>query len=65
MFTAGLAADILFYSLCEWILYAGEPHITDLGAMQDWASTYAVSLGPYSLELLYDIGRSIRLHAPC
>jgi BCCT family betaine/carnitine transporter len=40
MFTAGLAADILFYSLCEWILYAGEPHIADLGAMQDWASTY-------------------------
>lgn len=40
MFTAGLAADILFYSLCEWILYAGEPHITDLGAMQDWAATY-------------------------
>ncbi len=40
MFTAGLAADILFYSLCEWILYAGEPHITDLGSMQDWASTY-------------------------
>ena len=23
MFTAGLAADILFYSLCEWMLYAG------------------------------------------
>lgn len=22
MFTAGLAADILFYSLCEWMLYA-------------------------------------------
>lgn len=40
MFTAGLAADILFYSLCEWMLYAGEPHITDMGAMQDWASTY-------------------------
>jgi BCCT family betaine/carnitine transporter len=40
MFTAGLAADILFYSLCEWLLYAGEPHITELGAVQDWASTY-------------------------
>ncbi|MDO5418279.1 MAG: BCCT family transporter [Lachnospiraceae bacterium] len=40
MFTAGLAADILFYSLCEWMLYAAEPHITDLGTMQDWASTY-------------------------
>lgn len=40
MFTAGLAADILFYSLCEWVLYANEPHITDMGTMQDWASTY-------------------------
>lgn len=40
MFTAGLAADILFYSLCEWMLYAGEPHIKDMGTIQDWASTY-------------------------
>lgn len=40
MFTAGLAADILFYSLCEWILYAKEKHISELGNMQTWASTY-------------------------
>lgn len=40
MFTAGLAADILFYSLCEWMLYATEPHIADLGGMQDWASVF-------------------------
>lgn len=40
MFTAGLAADILFYSLCEWLLYASEPHIEDMGGIQDWASTY-------------------------
>ena len=40
MFTAGLAADILFYSLCEWILYAGEPRIAQMGEMQDWASAY-------------------------
>ncbi|HIU77943.1 MAG TPA: BCCT family transporter, partial [Candidatus Avilachnospira avicola] len=39
MFTSGLAADILFYSLCEWILYAGEPRISELGSVQDWAST--------------------------
>ncbi len=39
MFTSGLAADILFYSLCEWILYANEPHISELGSVQDWAST--------------------------
>ncbi len=40
MFTAGLAADILFYSLCEWILYAGESRIESMGGIQDWASTY-------------------------
>ena len=40
MFTAGLAADILFYSLCEWMLYATDSHIEEMGAMQDWASTF-------------------------
>lgn len=40
VFTCGLAADILFYSLCEWISYAQEPHIAELGSVQDWASTY-------------------------
>lgn len=40
VFTCGLAADILFYSLCEWIYYAQEPHITELGSIQDWASAY-------------------------
>lgn len=39
MFTAGIAADILFYSLCEWVLYANESHIAELGSVQDWAST--------------------------
>ena len=39
MFTSGLAADILFYSLCEWILYANEPYVAELGSVQDWAST--------------------------
>ena len=40
VFTCGLAADILFYSLHEWIFYAMEPRITELGSVQDWASTY-------------------------
>ncbi len=42
MFTAGLAADILFYSLCEWIFYAEDPHVLSLGSTQDWASTYTL-----------------------
>lgn len=40
IFTAGLAADILFYSCCEWMLYAVEPHIAEMGSVQDWASAY-------------------------
>ena len=27
MFTCGLAADILFYSFSEWVLYATDPHL--------------------------------------
>ena len=42
MFTSGLAADILFYSFCEWVLYANDPHIAEMGSMQDWASTYPI-----------------------
>ncbi len=40
IFTSTMAADILFYSLCEWALYANEPHITALGGIQQWASTF-------------------------
>ncbi len=51
VFTCGLAADILFYSLCEWIYYAEEPHISELGSIQDWASAYPIyhwSMIPWS-----------------
>ena len=40
MFTAGLAADILFYSLCEWMLYANEDYLKNFGTVQDWAPTF-------------------------
>ncbi len=40
VFTCGLAADILFYSFCEWISYCQEPHVAEMGPLQDWASTY-------------------------
>lgn len=39
IFTCGLAADILFYSFCEWIYYAQEKRVSDLGSIQEWAST--------------------------
>lgn len=65
MFTAGLAADILFYSLCEWVLYAGEPHITDMGTMQDWASTYPLFHWgpiPWSFYVVLAVAFGFMLH---
>lgn len=40
IFTAGLAADILFYSLCEWMLYGQASRLSEPGVMQDYISTY-------------------------
>ncbi len=40
MFTAGLAADILFYSCCEWMYYWNEPRVGDMGSLEEWAATY-------------------------
>ena len=37
MFTCGLAADILFYSFAEWVMYAADPQIEKMGGIQEWA----------------------------
>ena len=65
MFTAGLAADILFYSLCEWILYAGEPRIQQMGGVQDWASAYPLFHWgpiPWSFYLVLAVAFGFMLH---
>ena len=65
MFTAGLAADILFYSFSEWILYAADPHIAELGSMQDWASVYPLfhwSLIPWGFYLVLAVAFGFMLH---
>lgn len=40
IFTSALAADILFYSLIEWAMYANNPHVVSMGEMQLWAPTF-------------------------
>lgn len=65
MFTAGLAADILFYSFSEWILYAVDPHIAELGDIQDWASVYPLfhwSLIPWGFYLVLAVAFGFMLH---
>ena len=39
VFCCGLAADILFYSFCEWVYYAEEPRVAEMGPIKDWANT--------------------------
>ena len=39
IFTSTMAADILFYSLCEWAIYSQEPSVKAMG-LQKWAPTY-------------------------
>ena len=40
IFTSALAADILFYSLSEWSMYASDPHVKSMGDMQTWVPTF-------------------------
>ena len=40
IFTSALAADIMFYSLSEWAMYASDAHVKSMGSMQDWAPTF-------------------------
>ena len=42
IFTSTMAADILFYSLCEWALYGNDTLIESLGGMQKWAPSYTL-----------------------
>jgi betaine/carnitine transporter, BCCT family len=39
MFTAGLAADILFYSFSEWFMYAVDPRVAKLDLLRLKANT--------------------------
>ncbi|MCL2053272.1 MAG: BCCT family transporter [Oscillospiraceae bacterium] len=65
IFTSTMAADILFYSLCEWSLYASEPHLESLGEMQLWASTFPLfHWGPiaWSFYIVLAISFGFMLH---
>ena len=65
MFTAGLAADILFYSFSEWILYATDPHIAQLGDTELWSGVYPLfhwSLIPWAFYLVLAVAFGFMLH---
>lgn len=65
MFTAGLAADILFYSFSEWMLYATDPHLKELDNSQNWASVYPLfhwSLIPWGFYLMLAVAFGFMIH---
>ena len=65
MFTCGLAADILFYSFSEWVLYATDPHLAEMGSMQDWAGVFPIfhwSLIPWAFYLVLAVAFGFMLH---
>lgn len=65
IFTSTMAADILFYSFCEWALYANETHINNLGGIQQWASTYPLfHWGPiaWSFYIILAVAFGFMLH---
>lgn len=65
MFTCGLAADILFYSFSEWVVYATNPHIEDLGPVSEWAGVFPLfhwSFIPWAFYLVLAVAFGFMLH---
>ncbi len=65
MFTCGLAADILFYSFSEWVMYATNPHIAEMGNIQEWSGVFPLfhwSFIPWSFYLVLAVAFGFMLH---
>ena len=65
MFTCGLAADILFYSFAEWIMYAVNPHLSELGSVTEWAGVFPLfhwSCIPWAFYLVLAVAFGFMLH---
>ena len=66
MFTCGLAADILFYSFAEWVMYATNPHIAQMGgSITDWAGVFPLfhwSFIPWAFYLVLAVAFGFMLH---
>lgn len=65
MFTCGLAADILFYSFSEWVMYANDPHLNELGTVQEWAGVFPLfhwSFIPWAFYLVLASAFGFMLH---
>ena len=66
MFTCGLAADILFYSFAEWVMYASNPHLAEMGgSITEWAGVFPIfhwSFIPWAFYLVLAVAFGFMLH---
>ena len=65
MFTCGLAADILFYSFSEWVMYATNDHIAEMGSYQEWSGVFPLfhwSFIPWAFYLVLAVAFGFMLH---
>ena len=65
MFTCGLAADILFYSFSEWVMYAVNPHLAEMGSITEWAGVFPLfhwSFIPWAFYLVLAVAFGFMLH---
>lgn len=66
MFTCGLAADILFYSFAEWVMYATNSHIAEMGgSVMEWAGVFPLfhwSFIPWAFYLVLAVAFGFMLH---
>lgn len=65
MFTCGLAADILFYSFSEWVIYATNPHMEEMGSVIEWAGVFPIfhwSFIPWAFYLVLAVAFGFMLH---
>ena len=65
MFTCGLAADILFYSFAEWVMYATNPHLEELGSVTEWAGVFPLfhwSFIPWAFYLVLAVVFGFMIH---
>lgn len=65
VFTSTMGADILYWSLTEWIHYANEPHVQKLGPVDRWAPTYPLFHWgpiPWSFYLIMAVIFGFQIH---
>ena len=66
MFTCGLAADILFYSFSEWIMYATNSYVAGLpGGIAEWAGVFPLfhwSFIPWAFYLVMAVAFGFMIH---